>query len=169
MYKSETSKCRERLSKFCKGNGLDLGYGGDPIITGAITLDINENCLLVGNRPLNLKGNAANLYWFKDSVLDYVYASHLLEDFSNTKEVLEEWLRVLKVGGNLVIFSPVELVYKKHCERTRQPYNVNHKINDFGPSYLFKILNEINKTEVVHYKGLIDDYSFELVLKKIKE
>ena len=27
---SETSKCRSTLARFCKGNGLDVGYGGDP-------------------------------------------------------------------------------------------------------------------------------------------
>jgi len=37
---SETSKCRDRLSKFCTGCGLDIGFGGDPIVEHAIRIDL---------------------------------------------------------------------------------------------------------------------------------
>lgn len=82
---SETSKCRERLKKFCIGYGLDIGYGGDPIIPGAITVDLAIPYTKVGDAPLNLGGDARNLYWFADNSLDYVYSSHLLEDFDATE------------------------------------------------------------------------------------
>ena len=166
MYKSETSKCRDRLAKYCVGNGLDLGYGGDPILPSAITLDLDDADLRTGNSPLNLKGSADNLYWFKDGVLDYIYSSHLLEDFADTEHILLEWLRVLKVGGLLVLFCPVERVYRQYCEKHNQPYKINHKIENFSLDYILKILEPIGMTEMVHSTEIVDEYSFELVVKK---
>jgi len=165
---SETSKCRERLKKYIRGYGVDIGYGGDPIVDWAITIDLPTPYTKVGNHPLNLGGDARNLYWFRDEVLDFVYSSHLLEDFENTKEVLKEWLRVLKVGGHLILYCPVEQVYREHCKKTGQPYNYAHKIEHFDMEYVKNVLDEIGVTEIVHSNPLVDDYSFELVAKKVK-
>lgn len=136
----ETSKCRERLKHFCIGCGLDLGYGGDPILPTAITVDLPTPYAQVGNSPLHLKGDARNLYWFRDNVLDYVYSSHLLEDFENTYDVLKEWLRVIKPGGYLILYCPDEPTYKEHCRKTGQSYNYSHKIKNFGLECCKKIL-----------------------------
>src|SRR3972149_2826407 len=105
---SETFRCRERLKKFCTGYGLDIGYGGDPIVPSAITVDLPKPYAKVGECPLNLGGDAGNLRWFRDTVLDYVYSSHLLEDFPayKTEAVLREWMRVLKPRGNLILYLP---------------------------------------------------------------
>jgi len=165
---SETAKCRKRLKRFIKGYGIDIGYGGDPIVEWAITVDLPTPYTKVGTHPLNLGGDARDLYWFRDEVLDFVYSSHLLEDFENTKEVLTEWLRVLKVGGHLILYCPVEQVYREHCRKTGQPYNYAHKIENFDLNYVKNILEQIGVTEIIHAKPLVDDYSFELVARKIK-
>ena len=163
---SETSRCRPRLAKYCKGNGLDIGYGGDPIVSDAITIDLRHPYARLGDVPKNLAGDARDLRWFKDGVLDYVYSSHLLEDFEDTGAVLREWLRVLKYGGLFVLFGPDEQIYKTHCRQTGQPYNHGHKIADFGLSYVKSILAQINAGEIIHEVPLIDDYNFELVIRK---
>ena len=103
---SETSKCRNRLAPFCTGYGLDLGFGGDPITNSAIRMDFPQPYTHVGDYPVQLGGKAEELYWFNNSVLDYIYSSHLLEDFIDTEQVLREWLRVIKPGGKLIIFCP---------------------------------------------------------------
>ena len=166
-HQSETSKCRQRLTKYCQGCGLDVGYGGDPILPSAITVDWLVPAAQVGNHPLNLGGDAMSLYWFNDDVLDYVFSSHCLEDFKDTESVLREWIRVVKPGGYLVLFLPDEQVYRKHCATTGQPYNCAHKIDDFSLSYVKHILlNEIGNVEIVHENPLVDVYSFELVARK---
>ena len=81
-YASETSKCRARLSPFCLGYGLDLGFGGDPINTAAIRVDTPKPYAYTGDAPVQLGGDARVLHWFRDGVRDYIYSSHLLEDFS---------------------------------------------------------------------------------------
>src|SRR5258708_29036296 len=86
-YPSETSKCRNRLAQFCTGYGLDLGFGGDPITDTAIRVDQIYPYSNVGSFPVQLGGDARRLVWFNDEVLDFVYSSHLLEDFVDTKDV----------------------------------------------------------------------------------
>ena len=164
---SETSRCRERLRHFCSGYGIDVGYGGDTIIPSAITVDLPTPYTKVGDTPLNLGGDAKDLYWFKDNVLDYVYSSHLLEDFEDTQSVLKEWLRVIKPGGYLVLFCPDEQKYREHCKKTGQPYNYSHKVENFSLNYVKNILlNNFSNIEFIHENPLVDEYSFELVLKK---
>jgi predicted SAM-dependent methyltransferase len=164
---SETNKCRDRLVRYCHGYGLDVGYGGDPIAPSAITVDLPVPYTNVGNHPLNLGGDARNLYWFDDNVLDYLFSSHLLEDFEDTEGVLREWIRVLRVGGYLILFCPDEQVYREHCRRTGWEYNSAHKISQFSLSYVKKILSDkFPNMEMIHENALVDVYSWELVARK---
>jgi len=172
---SETSKCRERLKKFCIGDGLDIGYGGDPVVPSAITIDLPEGpyCRLDNSRPQNLHGDCSNLHWFKDGVFDYVYSSHLLEDFSAEEipKILLEWLRVLKIGGYLILYCPDEQAYRDNCKRNNSVSNEHHKNEKFGLNFLLDIYRKKIPMlcEVVHSLELIDIYSFELVLKKVTD
>lgn len=164
---SETSKCRARLAQFCEDYGVDLGPGGDPIVESAIRVDLPQPYSMVGFMPVQLGGDARNLSWFRDGVLDYVYSSHLLEDFEDTKTPLIEWLRVLRPGGRLVIFCPDEKVYRAHCKRTGQAYNDQHKHADFSLAKVKNVLAEIGGTTIVHETPLVDIYSWELVAEKL--
>ena len=168
VNKSETRLCRRRLGKYCLGNGVDLGFGGDPIVETAVTVDLCRPYARYSERKANLAGDARDLYWFKDNVLDYVYSSHLLEDFTNTEEVLREWIRVLKPGGNLVLYCPDERLYRKHCSAQGKQPNVHHKIADFSLEYVQKVLDNIGQTETVYSNPHVEDYSFEIVAVKIK-
>jgi hypothetical protein len=165
---SETSKCRGRLSVFCVGNGLDLGFGGDPILNSSIRVDYLVPYAKVGSYPVQLTGDAKDLFWFNDNVLDYVYSSHLLEDFVDTEGVLREWLRVIKIEGNLVIYCPDEQLFRLHCDKTGQPYNPAHIHSDFSLNYVKRILSKIGNISVVYENNIVDIYSWELVVKKIR-
>jgi predicted SAM-dependent methyltransferase len=165
-YSSETSKCRPRLLPFCAGYGLDLGFGGDPISPRAIRVDSPQPYADTGDAPVQLGGDASHLHWFRDGVLDYVYSSHLLEDFSDTATVLREWLRVLKPGGHLIIYCPDEQVYRAHCARTGQMYNQNHKHADFSLQKVKDLLRDIGGVKFIHEDPLVDIYSWELVAQK---
>ena len=137
--KSETSKCRSSLSKYCIGDGLDIGFGGDPIVPTAICLDMPEAYARYIKNPQHLHGDAKDLFWFKDETLDYIFSSHVLEDFEDTTLVLNEWLRVVKKGGNLVLFLPNELEYRKYCKLKGELPNQHHIHENFGLKYLKNI------------------------------
>ena len=165
---SETSKCRESLAPFCKGNGLDIGYGGDPIVPSAICIDLDTPYANYHSHPQHLHGDASNLYWFNDNCLDYVYSSHVLEDFIDTEDVLREWSRVLKPGGNLVLFLPDEQAYRAHCAVNGNEPNKHHVHQEFSLNYLKETVGLIGGLEVIHESYPVAEYSFELVLKKFQ-
>jgi len=167
QHSSETSRCRSRLGKYCIGNGLDLGPGGDPIVPSAVRVDLLQPYSFVGELPVQLAGNADNLYWFADNTLDYIYSSHLLEDFENTELVLREWLRPLKPGGKLALFCPDEQIYRQHCQATGQPYNYNHFHHDFSLSKVKDILLQMNNNRIVYERDKVNIYSWELVSEKL--
>jgi predicted SAM-dependent methyltransferase len=163
-YPSETSKCRARLAPFCTGNGVDIGPGGDPILPTAVRVDLQSPYSHVGDNPVQLAGDATNLYWFADGVLDYAYSSHVLEDFVDTKSVLREWLRVLKPGGHLVVYCPDELRYRAHCRATGQPYNQAHKLENFSFDHVVSAITEVDPGgKIVHGHPAVELYSWELV------
>lgn len=164
---SETCRCRPSLSLFCEGDGLDIGYGGDPIVPEAICLDLPDRYANYGSFPQNLHGDGANLYWFRDGVLDYVYSSHVLEDFEDTATVLKEWLRAIKPGGRIVLYLPDEKDYRRFCQKKGLPPNTNHRHENFGISYLKRIVSDMNDIEVEHERYPVHEYSFELVLRKL--
>jgi predicted SAM-dependent methyltransferase len=166
-YQSETSKCRARLAPYCKGYGLDLGFGGDAITPSAIRMDLPTPYAYTGDYPVQLGGKAEDLYWFRDGVLDFVYNSHLLEDYVDTEVPLREWLRVLRPGGRLVIFCPDEQVYRKHCAATGQLYNTHHVHADFSLEKVKDHLKRIGGTRVIYENPLVDVYSWDLVCEKI--
>ncbi len=166
--KSETSKVRNSLKIFCNGNGIDIGFGGDPILKSAITIDLPSPYAKYKANPLHLRGSGDNLYWFKDNVLDYVYSSHLLEDFENTEVVINEWLRVIKIGGNLVLFLPDEQVYREYNKKLGKNPNHNHVHDHFSLEFIKDIIKSRDDVKIIHEVAISNIYSFELVIKKIK-
>jgi SAM-dependent methyltransferase len=165
-YNSETESCRHRLAKWCVGNGVDLGFGGDPIVPTAICFDRQE-CHSARSKtkepasPTHFAWDVSTLP-FKDGVLDYVYSSHCLEDFEDTVSVILEWVRVLKRGGVLVLFLPDQVAYEKVGGD-----NAAHKHKDFSLKYVKGRIPQC--CEVVYELFPVENnaYSFDLVVKKI--
>jgi SAM-dependent methyltransferase len=165
---SETSKCRARLAPYCIGYGLDLGFGGDPIVRHAIGMDMPRPYSDVGPLPVQLGGDATQLVWFRDGVLDFIFSSHLLEDFVDVAAILQEWLRVLRPGGRLLIFCPDEPAYRRHCAATGQPYNTHHVHADFSLAFVKRALDRTGVPHrVLHENPLVDVYSWEIVVEKL--
>ncbi len=165
-YPSETSKCRARLAPYCAGYGLDVGCGGDPVVLHALRMDLPTPYARYSELPVQLGGDAARLHWFADGQLDFVFSSHVLEDFIDTRAVLREWIRVLRPGGRLVLFCPDEQAYRAHCAATGQPYNQHHVHADFSLAFVKRALEGICPVRVLHETPLVDVYSWELVVEK---
>jgi SAM-dependent methyltransferase len=127
---SETAKYRHLTVPYCNGNGVDIGSGGDPIVPWAISMDLPRKEFETyhsGHDPrhaIHYGGDAKNLP-FKDHTLDFLYSSHLLEDFLDWDPVLAEWARVLKPGGFIIILVPDKDLWKAALDRG-QPPNCAH-------------------------------------------
>jgi len=81
-------------------NGLDIGCGDNKRM-GFIGVDIRRT------KVVDVIADARKLP-FRDCSFDHVHSSHLIEHFSHreVKNVLAEWVRVLKKGGILEILCP---------------------------------------------------------------
>ena len=79
---------------------LDIGCG-ERKKKGCIGLDLRKTS------SVDVVADARMLP-FRDEAFDYIYSSHLLEHFSHreVKNVLVEWVRVLKTGGTIEIRCP---------------------------------------------------------------
>lgn len=83
---------------------LNLGCG-DKILDGYVNVDVVE--ARAGNRP-DIVSDLHALTAFADSCADEVLAVHVIEHFWRweVKDILREWLRVMKPGASLILECP---------------------------------------------------------------
>ena len=118
-YEGETTRCharRERegfFEKYCKGTGLDVGYGGDVITPTAAGWDLRN-------------GDAQYLAEVEDESFDFVYSSHCIEHMQNVRVALHNWFRVVKPGGYLLLYIPHRDLYEKR-KSLPSIFNPDHK------------------------------------------
>ena len=117
----ETSKCFERRVKdktfdlYLHGLGIDIGSGYDLLkVPGGEV------------QPFDFRhGDAQFLFGVKDSIFDFVYSSHCLEDLVNPNTALSNWIRVCKSGGYIYVVVPDEELYEKNTWPSR--FNIMHR------------------------------------------
>lgn len=162
VLSGETIYRRHLTVPYCNGNGVDIGSGGSPVVPWAIQVE-NCNDSRIDNHLINYIGDALNLP-FKDQTLDFVYASHLLEDFLDWKPVLDEWNRVLKSGGHIIIMVPDHIIFRK-CVENGQDDNLAHQHESYaGELTDFYSKNYTNFNIVCDY--ITDSYNILFIAKK---
>ena len=179
--KSETSKFRDEILRIIEEeikeslhgkNGLEIGSAGDPLIDTSVCIDLEAPYTKCGDKPIHFKGDARKLFWFKDDSLDYIYSSHVFEDFDEdeNKGVLSEWTRVIKKNGFLFLLLPDQKRYELYCVKNNEKPNEHHKIGDFGPDYIMKLVREYNNLEILRIVKFWvkdpDEYNFFVMIKK---
>ena len=168
---SETKSARPVLSKFCNGIGMDIGFGGTAIVPSAITFDMSKPyCPSIENHAQILRGDCRSFPYICDNALDYIYSSHLLEDFTYAEliPIIHEWRRILKMNGLLVINCPNQQKFLEHCRKTGQGINLAHKEPDF--SYLTfktKVIDKTGNWQIIFLEQEVKPYSWYLVVKKV--
>jgi GT2 family glycosyltransferase len=142
--KSEEDWLGERLARYMgTGNvGVDLGCG--PGIDGLDNLKLIKLDMAkkgdrgVGGRKFNdaspdLTADAVDIP-AKDSSVDFVLARHLFEHLVDPIGALEEWKRVLKPGGELLISVP------DHAKVPSMILDSSH-VHAYTPESLVRLLN----------------------------
>ncbi|MBM2840589.1 MAG: Methylase involved in ubiquinone/menaquinone biosynthesis [Bacteroidetes bacterium] len=176
----ETSKAKGRrlregfFERFCSGKGIDIGYGGDPLKDDCDVWEAEH-------------GDAQFLPGVEDNSYDFVYSSHTLEHMRDAAVALQNWWRVVRPGGFLILYVPDRDLYEK---KTTLPskWNPDHKTfflldRDEKPDTV-GLLPMIERTllgfEVVQAKRCSDghtiddparhsdgEYSIEIVIRKL--
>lgn len=169
---SETSRIRQFVLPYCRDKGLDIGAVGGGGEQSQWECGVKYDSIVVDLRPTrkpSIISDARKLTVIGDNECDYVYSSHMLEDLIDKDIIpcLNEWFRVIKDNGYLIIYCPVQRVYKRHCEITNQPVNRDHKVEYFSLRYLKNKLEKCDyKYEVIYEIPIVNNYSFLLVIKK---
>lgn len=129
---SETNKYRHLVHQYCIGNGADIASGGDPVVPHAIQFELpEEEYAKYGGRPSKLiqwRGAPLDDLPFKDNVLDFLFSSHLIEDFPRSywNKLFAEWRRVLKPGSHFICIVPEFTRWNYALTELGQPPNDRH-------------------------------------------
>jgi GT2 family glycosyltransferase len=120
--------------KFAKGKVLELGCGGQKTVPDSTGLDIipkgNEVPGLPGKLSIaDIVADINEPLPLESATFDTVISRHILEHLVSTRKILEEWGRVVKPGGRMIIAVP--------NQETRQtiPLNYQH-VRAFTPQSL---------------------------------
>jgi SAM-dependent methyltransferase len=76
----------------------------------------------------NIFQDASNLSSVTDHTYDFILSSHNLEHFANPVKALQEWKRVTRPGGGLILVLPN---YSETFDHRRTPTSVDHMFEDF--------------------------------------
>lgn len=119
---------------------IELGCGFNKTVPQAIGVDRvakDEACQnLAGFRPCvaDVQADVSKPLPFPDLSVDTIIARHVLEHITDTVETLNNWNRVLKIGGRLLIAVPNQEI----CNSI--PLNPEH-VHAFTPASLSKIVS----------------------------
>lgn len=170
---SESFKYAHIVAPFLGGCGLDVGSQGWPVVPWAISYDlpIEQFVSYCGGAEskgtIHLRGFAEKLP-FKDAALDFVYSSHLIEDyaFHEWQKLIGEWARCMKTGGNIVVVCPERDLWRKYLASGGIP-NHHHqhegKIGDFAAVASALKLHLVAESLTNVYP---EDYSMYAVMRK---
>ena len=166
------------FNKYMKGVGLDIGFQGYvgsnivPILPGATGIDIGYP----GYDGITLP--------FADKTQDYVFSSHCLEHISDYKNAMQDWYRVVKTNGYIIIIVPHQFAYEKRKELPSR-WNRDHKrfytlaklvseIEEALDPNTYRIVSAKDRTndDLVKYPPKVHSngpYEIEVVVRKINK
>lgn len=174
-YPGRYKSCREIRSLFKGQSGIEIGglspafkkRGFLPLYSIVKRLDgcnFSERTLwegsITGGETYNFyKDNfgvqyiseATNLLNVPKGKYDFVISSNCLEHIANPLKAVQEWLRVLKKGGLMLLVIPD----KKYCfDHNRQVVSFSHLLSDYQ--------NEIGEDDMTHLNEILALHDLEM-------
>ena len=114
--------------RFCKGKGIEIGSGAQPMIGTALSVDIVDDFSDKKHYKVDYAADAHDLPEIEDRSLDYVCAGNVLEHLTNPIKAILEWMRVIKPKGIIWLKIPDK---RKTFDRSRERTKLSHLIEDF--------------------------------------
>jgi len=163
----------ELVNKYCRGNGLDVGCGYRKL-PGSVGVDIMAYGAMVNADNDDPHLSQADLCCdvrdlpFKTGSMDYVFSHHCLEHIGemnvvdkDTALALQEWVRVLKVGGYLLLITPDI----NHCISPIAKHRGVIEPHGLEPEEVKPILRQL-PLRVLRFNRLADDNVFDILARK---
>ncbi len=173
------------MDKYCRGLGFDIGCGSNRLSPTVLTTDwyphdeadLIWNCVHEGGRYP---------FPFRENRFDFIFASHVLEDFApdEIQWVFDEWLRMIKLNGYLVILVPdieggrYAGINEVFTEESPEVISGERKIGELvgnpshrvtmGVTYMNKLVEEsVHQLEVVQVDTIPHDtMTLDFIIKK---
>lgn len=173
---SETAKARKYIVKYCKGEGLDIGCGTEKVVLDAIGIDFSYQYDLPDHPKTAADYNKGWDEFFiehPDKKYDYIFSSHLLEDYEDPFIIIDKWMCHLKKDGYMIMVLPIEELYQKMGTNCNQRHKHNWKGVDDFIGHMPAIINvesgiatNMRDNIIIVDKGDMEgEYSFYLVFK----
>lgn len=124
------------------GEGLDVGAGCKPFAWWELPELVDRDITRVNTWDLR-EGDAHHLAGVPDASYDFLFASHILEHLLDPDLALENWVRVVKPGGTLLIAVPHQHLYEQRSVLPSQ-WNPNHK-RFYTPTSFYTWLSELEE------------------------
>jgi predicted SAM-dependent methyltransferase len=161
----ESAKVRWELVRYMNGHCLDLGAGPYRVFPHFVGIDNGHHWGHFDNVRVD---DAADLRQFASASWDVSYSSHLLEHFPYEKvpAVLEEWLRVIRPKGFLILYLPDSAHYplcgSKHA-------NPDHKWDVTYEKVVAALEKSKYSWDIIDFqeRNEKDEYSLLFVIKKL--
>lgn len=109
-------------TRYFVGAGLDVGGGGDSLALFVELFPLIKNVVIYDAA----QGDAQKLANVERESFDFLFSSHCLEHMRDATEALENWIRVVRRGGHLIISVPDEDLYEQGVWPST--FNADHKI-----------------------------------------
>lgn len=161
---NEAAKIAPLIVPYTRGRGLDIGCGQYKAFPHFIGVDSGKD---YGRPVTDITTDAGDLTMFVDASMDFVFSSHVLEHTVDPLTVLNEWWRVIKVGGHLVLYLPDKRAYPNIGKEGANP---DHK-HDFLPYEIMKMMRKLGAWTQLEdeYRNDGTEYSFFQVYRKEPE
>lgn len=109
------------VTRYFNGDGIDIGGAPDPLNLYKSLFPGMKSC-----RTWDLEdGDAQFMANVEDNKFDFVHSSHCLEHMRDPQEALENWIRIVRPGGYIIISVPDEDMYEQGVWPSR--FNRDHK------------------------------------------
>lgn len=109
------------LNRYFSGDGIDIGGAPDPL---SLYRELFPRMGSVRIWDL-ADGDAELMEGVGDATFDFVHSSHCLEHLNDPARGLENWFRILKPGGYLIVTVPDEDLYEQGVFPSS--FNSDHK------------------------------------------
>ena len=157
---TRNSEPRRRAQGFYEryfiGKGIDVGCGKETVVPDCDGWDIARG-----------DGDATYMSGVANESYDFVYASHVLEHLESPQIAVDNWWRILKPGGHLIIAVPDEDLYEQGMWPSR--FNSDHrtrwtahKDGDAGALNLVDMVKGLENHKVVRMQICDDRYDHSL-------
>ena len=166
----EASKIRWSLVPYMRGRCLDLGCGPYKVFPHFVGVDNGHHDKTFGwkNKADILVDTCESLPLIASESCDGIFSSHLLEHipYEKVPATLNEWLRVIKRGGHLMLYLPDEDEYPKMGQPGANP---DHRWDCNYDKVVAALEKAHCSWDIVEYekRNQTNEYSIFMVIKKL--